>query len=278
LNSLLRNTDVAINQDEFKDLQSLLFKLTGILLSENKTGLFSGRLNTRLRALNLASFKSYHQYLSSLSGKSEMDIFVHLMTTHETFFFREQESFNFLKNVILQEKRAEQSNFRLWSAGCSTGEEAYSAAMVIADKFGTSERAPWKVIGTDVSLEVLKNAESAIYKKERLDFMPPQYLKSYCLNGIGQYQGKMLIGKNIRSQTSFSYLNLDADTYQVGQFDVIFLRNTLIYFQPEKKLAIIKKMINALKPMGWLIVGNAESLRGLDSRLKQHTPSIYQLI
>jgi chemotaxis protein methyltransferase CheR len=164
--------------------------------------------------------------------------------------------------------------FRIWSAASSSGEEAYSLAMVIADQLGMNPYPGWSVMGSDVSQKVLDQATSGHYPMQRIDGIPERYLKNYCLKGVGVQEGTLLIDQPLRNRVEFRRINLNDTLPDIGKFDVIFLRNMLIYFQNETKIEIVKRLLDVLQPGGWLIVGHSESIKDFDDRLISHSPSI----
>lgn len=163
--------------------------------------------------------------------------------------------------------------FRVWSAACSSGEEAYSAAMVLADRL---DKVPWEVIGTDLSTRVLKRARKGHYKMERIEGIPKDYLRRFCLKGTGQFEDTLLIDSLIRTRVCFSYANLNRTLPQLGDFDVIFLRNVLIYFNQATKREIVRRVLELFKPDGYLLTGHSDTLKGVQYELEMRAPAIYQ--
>ncbi len=202
---------------------------------------------------------------------------VDLLTTNETYFFREPRHFELLAKEIIPERQRGRP-LRLWSAASSSGEEAYSMAMVLADQIGTTAAAHWEVIGSDISRRVVERARAGHYPMQRIDGIPRAYLQDYCLKGTGAQDGTMLIDAPLRERVKFRLVNLNESLpADLGLFDVVFLRNMLIYFQNETKAEIVRRVMGTLQPMGWLIVGHSESLKGVHPRLIQHSPSVYRV-
>lgn len=235
-----------------------------------------GRLSARVRQLSLPGFRAYRELLNRPAEIDERQNFIDLMTTNETYFFREPAHFNLLGKEILEAQPSLPRPFRIWSAASSSGEEAYSMAMTLHDHLG-DRTGLWEVTGTDICRRVLERARRGHYRMERLDSMPRQYLFQYCLKGFGSQEGNMLVDRRLRDRVRFLHLNLAAPFQDIGPFDVIFLRNVLIYFQQDMKRAIVDRVVRQLRPGGWLVIGHSESLRGMDERLNQYSPSVYRL-
>ena len=263
-----------INDAEFKRLSSLLYDIAGITLSDAKKMLLTGRLSKRLTALGLGTYTQYFKYVTDPAHADELQFMVDLLTTNETYFFREPQHFDFLKQVVASTAKQGQT-FRVWSAAASIGAEAYTIAMVLADKLG--ENGAWEILGTDISNSVLEQARRGHYRMAEAEKIPQEYLKKYCLKGKGDQDGTFLIDKKLRQHVSFEQLNLNVDGMKkTGDFDVIFLRNVLIYFDIPTKQRVIANLIPCLKNSGYLIVGHSESLNGISNALAQVKPTVYR--
>ncbi len=261
-----------ISDREFNQIRDLLFDKTGITLSDGKKPLVSGRLAKRLRHFQFENFGDYYQYLASEKFVGdEMQVFMNLLTTNETHFFREIAHFEFLKNHILT-KHPAATTFRMWSAASSSGEEAYSAAMVIANDRGDQ---PWDILATDINSHVLTTAKQGIYPLAVSKEIPNTLLKAFCLRGVGNQSGNFVIDMQLKKHVEFKQLNLNNHLPDIGKFDLIMLRNVMIYFNNETKLKIVKQLLLKLKKGGYFIVGHSESLNFLKSELKLVKPSIY---
>ncbi|MGF1643803.1 MAG: CheR family methyltransferase [Thiotrichales bacterium] len=254
----------------FNVIKRFVFDAAGIHLADTKHALVSGRLGKRLRA---HAFTRYDDYLRLLAtDRAEAQIALDLLTTNETYFYREPQHFEFLRDTILP-GRVRGQMFRAWSAACSSGEEPYSVAMTLADALGD---AAWEVIGTDISSRVLEKARAGRYPLDRAHHIPRDALHRHCLKGIGPEEGQLLIAKPLRQRVRFLHANLNASLPDVGIFDLILLRNVMIYFQPETKRSLIERLATHLRPGGWLFIGHSESLTGLTERLIQVRPAIYR--
>lgn len=268
----LPNRQVSLKDQEFRLFQALFYDQLGLQLPPAKKPLVAGRLAKRLAALELGSYLEYYELLVGSEGGDEMEIAIDLITTHETYFFREPQHFNYLQQKILPQV-AGQADFRVWSAASSTGEEAYTLAMVLDQH--RSPR-PWSVLGTDISLAVLRSARKGLFPEVRGERIPPHYLKRYCLKGKDRYSGYFLVERALRERVEFRPNNLTSPCPELGQFDLILLRNVLIYFDPPTKQLVLGHLIDRLRPGGWLMVGHSESLQERPGRLEQLAPSIYR--
>lgn len=262
-----------ISDREFARFQSLIHGITGIHLASSKKALLCGRLAKRLRGRNLAGFGEYYELVSSGRDPAELETCINLLTTNETYFFREAKHFDLLRQRILP-LRQPGATFRAWSAACSSGEEPYTIAMVLAEALNTN--GPWEVFASDISTAVLEKAKLGQYPLERARNIPDGMLKKYCLKGIDSQSGNLLVDEALRKRVRFARINLNSALPQVGEFDVIFLRNVLIYFQPDVKRQVVARLANHLKPGGWFIIGHSESLNGLSDSLRPVMPTVYR--
>ncbi len=270
-------TPGAVLQDkEFASFRDLIYRIAGIHLSDAKKVLLAGRLHRRLQHHGLASYGDYFRLIDSGKAPDELQIMVDLLTTNETYFFREDKHFDFLRNHIQTRLRLRQDvaqDVSIWSAACSTGEEVYTLAMVLADELGL-ERS-WTITGSDISTRVLKTATAGHYSLDRTRGLPDAYLRKYCLKGVRENAGTFLIDPQLRSRTRFLQINLNQTLPDIGDFDVIFLRNVMIYFDMETKRQVVARLAQRLRPGGLLIVGHSESLNGLTDALCPVQPTIY---
>ena len=261
----------AISAEEFSQFRKLIFDIAGISLSEAKKSLLVGRLAKRLKHFGFASFSEYYRHVTAPQNDGEFQTMVDLLTTNETFFFREPKHFQFLQSLVTRAS----APFRVWSAACSSGEEAYSMAMVLAEERGNEA---WEVVGSDISSRVLAKAKHGHYPLSRTDGIPLALLRKYCLKGIGNHAGTLLIVKELRERVRFFQNNLMNPQRNLGLFDVIFLRNVMIYFNNETKRQVIANLLPFLKSDGYLVVGHSESLNGLVNELTAESPTIYRRV
>lgn len=247
-----------------------MFKEAGVSLPATKGALVRGRLTRRLSARGLSSFADYYELIRRDPGERQQA--VDLLTTNETYFFREPKHFDFMREVVLPSKQGERS-FSIWSAACSSGEEVYSLAMLLADVRGKRH---WNILGSDLSTRVLQKARLGHYGMARTDGIPRKYLQDYCLKGKDSQAGTLLVGRELRERTTFQQINLNTTLPTIGPFDVIFLRNVMIYFSPETKAEVVARLAQKLKPGGYLFIGHSESLQGCNPGLQLVRPSVYR--
>ncbi|MEW5755491.1 MAG: protein-glutamate O-methyltransferase CheR [Pseudomonadota bacterium] len=264
-------TDAApISELEFQQFQRFIYDAAGISMSSAKKALVSGRLASRLKVHNCASYGEYFRLV--MSGGSEFQVAVDLLTTNETYFFREPKHFEFLRNTILPALPSGRA-VRVWSAASSSGEEPYTLAMVLDDAL---RGRPWEVFGSDISTRVLERAQTGHYVMERGRDIPPDILSRYCLKGVGPNEGTFLVARELRNRVKFAQINLNQPLPSVGEFDVIFLRNVMIYFNVETKRQVVARLLGALRSGGYFIISHSESLNGINETLKVVKPSIYR--
>jgi chemotaxis protein methyltransferase CheR len=262
-----------ITDTEFSRFQRFIYEAAGITLSPAKKALVCGRLSKRLQAHELESFGAYFELLSSGHAGDEVQTAVDLLTTNETYFFREPKHFDVLRELATR-ARGRAQPFRVWSAASSSGEECYSIAMVLADCLDASQTA-WDIVGSDISTRVLRRARTGHYPMERARNIPPAYLKRYCLRGQGEQDGTLLVERRLRSKVSFAQVNLKSDLPRLGTFDVVFLRNVMSYFNGVTKRQVVARVISLLKPGGHFFIGHSESLNDITTAVDQLAPSVY---
>lgn len=232
----------------------------------------AARLAKRLQFYQLQTYGQYYQILMDGNFAGEFQAFINILTTNETYFFREPQHFIFLEKDILKDWQGE--HFRVWSAASSSGEEAYSIAMVLAETLGFRS---WEVLGSDVNTQMLDKARIGVYTMDRLDQMDKTLLAKYCLKGARSQQGKFRVDDAIRKKVKFVQLNLNGSMpSDIGLFDVIFLRNVLIYFDIESKKTIVERLMKCLKPNGYFVISHSESLHQVTDRLVMVMPSIFK--
>ncbi len=267
---------LSISDKEFNLFKSLIYDKAGIALSESKRNLVVSRLSKRMRQLDIDSFKQYHDLVTQKHNDTEIQNIIDFLTTNETYFFREPKHFDFLKNEVLVKLKSG-TNFKIWSAASSTGEEAYSIAMVLAEKFGL--QSDWKVYGTDINSDVVKQASRGLYPIDESEKISKNHLINYCLKGVRDQSGKMLMDSRLKRHINFDLLNLNGVwPDHISNFDMIFLRNIMIYFDLETKQKLVNKIADKIKPGGYLIIGHSETLNQITDRFKIIRPSICQKI
>lgn len=264
-----------LTEREYIIIRDLLFKHTGISLGPSKKALVSGRLFNRIKELGYSTYGDYFALLVSGKNPGELQKAIDLLTTNETYFFREPKHFAMLADVAREAKK--DHIFRVWSAASSTGEEVYSIAMTLADLTRMGQCQNWEVRGSDISTRVLETARTGLYSMDRIDGISQEYLKRYCLRGTGPYENKILMDRKLREKTEFAQINLIEPLPELVPFDVIFLRNVLIYFEVAEKRKILKNLLPTLTPTGVLFVGLAESLNGVIDGMVTIGPGAYRV-
>lgn len=262
-----------LSDREFAQFQSMLYNISGISLATSKKTLVISRLSKRLRECELSSFGEYLKLLDRSDHRHELQTAVDLLTTNETYFFREPNHFTFLKTLAEKSKSSGTDNYRVWSAACSSGQEPYSIAMVLESCLGNR---PWEILASDISTQVIDKAKKALYPIAQADNIPKEFLLKYCLKGVGSQAGTFLIDRMLRDRIQFFHGNLNTQLPKLGQFDVIFLRNVMIYFDTETKRQVVSRLETLLKPGGHLLIGHSETLNGINDRLKMLAPSIFR--
>lgn len=263
---------IDITDREFALFQRFIYDAAGISLSSSKKALVTSRLSNRLALRKLRSFSEYFDVVSSGKDAQEVQTAIDLLTTNETYFFREPKHFDLLREQA-QLARGRGQPFKAWSAACSTGEETYSIAMVLA---ATLQTTPFDLIGSDISSRVLERARAGHYPASRTTHIPKPYLQQFCLRGTHEQEGTVLVDRPLRDRVRFMQLNLNTTLPRIGPFDIIFLRNVLIYFSPETKRQVAERVLSVLKPGGHLLIGHSETLNDLSTGAVSLAPSIYR--
>jgi chemotaxis protein methyltransferase CheR len=262
----------SITDREFQEIKTWIHQVAGINLSTQKKALVMGRLAARLRNYQLRTYGEYFHLLQRGEQPSEFQIAIDLLTTNETHFFREPKHFDFLREKIASD-RFPRRELRVWSAAASSGEEAYSIAMTLAASLAN---APWEVLASDLSSRALEQARIGHYSLARAETIPRQFLQAHCLKGIGAQVGTFLIAPQLHSRVQCAQINLINTLPPIGEFEFIFLRNVMIYFDAPTKREVVARILRHLRPGGYLIVGHAETLNGMTDAVKSVMPSIYR--
>ena len=263
---------------EFQYIRDLVMTQTGIVVSENKQELIYSRLSKRVRALNLGGFGDYIDLLEEGRNKEEMVAFVNAITTNLTAFFREGHHFDYLRDHALpkiMERNRQSRKIRIWSAGCSTGEEAYSIAMVLAEKLGF-DTWDWRVLATDIDTDVLSSANSRIYSADRVTGIDASRLQRWFKKGSGRNQGLVQVAKELNDRISFKQLNLIKPWPIKNEFDIIFCRNVVIYFDIATQKRIFEGYAKYLAGHGNLFIGHSESLHKVTNLFESLGHTVYK--
>jgi chemotaxis protein methyltransferase CheR len=246
----------ALRDDTFRRITELMHAAIGLSFNESKKPLVSSRLGPRVQRLGLADYDAYADLISRPGDGGEFQMAVDLLTTNETYFFREPAHFELLERDLAAAKPASVS---VWSAASSFGDEAYSTAMLLADMQAQGRIGPdWSILGTDISDRVLRSAIEAIYPEDRLRNVDPQRIRRHCLRGEGTSEGMVQVAPGLRKRVRFGQLNLCRPIEKLGMFDVVFLRNVLIYFDAPTKVEVVDRVLDELRPGGLFFIGTAE--------------------
>lgn len=252
-----------LTEKQFKKLASLVYQESGINLSENKVSLLQARIAKRLRTTRIDSITEYIDYIAS--NPDEYSNFIDGVTTNHTFFFRENKHCEYLLKTIDRTK-----HYKIWSAASSSGEEAYSIAVQLL-----AAAISFEILGTDISATMLITAQKGIYPAERAKAVPSSILTRYFQKGMNNYEHHIKVKDEVKRYVTFKRFNLITDIPQ-ERYDIIFLRNVMIYFDLPTKLKVVNSLMKALKPSGYFIIGQSENLLGINPSLASVTPSIYQ--
>lgn len=261
----------SISTQAFERFRTFIYERAGISLAQHKRHLVSARVQKRLRQLGLNSFDAYLEFVSQPGQNSERQHLIDLLTTNETYFYREPDHFEYLMANILPAYRG--CSVRVWSAACSSGEEVYTLAMVMMECLGLSD---WQIFGSDISSRMIEAAQTGLYPLDRAKKLPPEWLKKYCLKGVRSQTGKFLVTAKLRVKARFERRNLLQLTDGGETFDVVFLRNVLIYFDQSTKQNVVNRIARRINPGGYLFLSHTESLHGIDTSLQAIQPSIFR--
>ncbi len=271
-----------LTDQDFRRLSKFVGEMTGIKLPEVKKTMLQARLQKRLRELRLSSYSDYCEYLLSPEGaKREVEEFVNVVTTNKTDFFREPHHFDFLVETAVPFLRwrglIRHHYLNVWSAACSSGMEAYTLAMTLAEFEKTNPNFAWSILGTDISTKVLEKASAAVYREEEIEPVPMELRKKYLLRSSDRTKRLVKIVPELRSRVKFGWLNFVDESYDISeQFEIIFCRNVLIYFDRKTEFEILKRISRHLVPGGFLFLGHSESLNGFPLPFDVVGPTVYQ--
>jgi len=264
---------------EFEKISQLVYSHCGIHLHDGKKELVKARLSKRIREGNFRSFADYFEYVKTGEGTDEFITMIDSLSTNLTSFFREDGHFRALARIVpslLREQTPRgKPRLRLWSAGCSTGEEPYTMA-ITALEAAQGLNAELRLLATDISTRVLKKAEQGIYPAGRVKAIPPDLLRKYFQVGQGNSAGHYRVKKDVRELVAFQRFNLMDPMAAGDPFDVIFCRNVMIYFDKKTQEGLVTRFHSRLAKGGYLFIGHSESLTGLNHAFKYLEPSLYR--
>ncbi len=266
----------------FALFRQLVYRESGIWLDQGQAGAIAGRLSKRLHELGLATLKQYYRYVLLPQHAEERAVMLDSVIAQDTHFFREPKHFEFLAQRLFprwQQEAAEQKRprrVRVWSVGCSTGEEPFSIAMMLLSYFPPELGWDIEVLGSDISRNALSRASAGVWPVERSAEIPHDLLQRYMLKGVGEQAGWMKAGPEILKMVRFSRVNLvDRKTFAIGIFDLLFCRNVLTYFDEDAKFRVLDNLTRHLSPQGFLFVSRGEEIESVSGRLRRLLLSIY---
>jgi chemotaxis protein methyltransferase CheR len=269
-----------LSMEEFHVLAALVFTQSGINLTAAKKVMLESRLNKRLRALKLESFKDYIHLLGrGADVTSELIHMIDVVTTNKTDFFREPHHFTYLENKILPELARTKPEVKLWSAACSSGEEPYTLAMVMEHFASQQDKFRYNIFASDISTTMLEKGALAIYPADKVECIPQEAKRRYLLKSRDLEKPTVRVAPSLRSKVRFKRINLMDTILPVDEiFDIIFCRNVLIYFDRKTQLEVVRKLTTHLTVGGYLFIGHSESLYQADLPLTQEKPTVYKKI
>lgn len=272
-----------MSDDEFKLFSTLICTRLGIKMPSNKKLMLVSRLSKRMKALACNTFSDYYNYLvTGPACDDEFNRMIESVTTNKTDFFREPNHFRIMRETVLPqllsgERFRSRRSISAWSAGCSTGAEAYSIAMVMDDFFSEHNTGDFTILATDISQKVLKAGINAVYTEQEIEPVPLEMRKKYVLRGLDDNRGLFRMAPEIRKKIKFRQLNLMANDYSVvGDMDIIFCRNVIIYFDRKTQIELFGKIFNLLVPGGYLFIGSSETLYGINDMFISVGPTVYR--
>jgi chemotaxis protein methyltransferase CheR len=267
------------SESDFIKISRLVYEQCGINLHDGKKELVKARLGKRIRAGNFSSFRDYFEYVLQDHSGEEMIQLLDSISTNFTHFFRENQHFEFLKQEVLTAKKTRaggSKRLRIWSAGCSTGEEPYTIAITLLETMPPGSGWDMKILATDLSTKVLATAQAGVYLREKVQNLPLDLIRKYFLRGENRWQNYVKIKPQAKSLVSFKRLNFMESFSFNEPFDCIFCRNVMIYFDKETRSNLVNRFYEQLDKGGIFFIGHSESLSGLDHPFQYVKPAIYR--
>jgi chemotaxis protein methyltransferase CheR len=274
----IKSSSPKLQPHHFTQISQLVYRVCGIKLpqGQGKEELVKARLMKRLAALKLENFDQYLALLEKEPGGKELTLMIDALTTNKTCFFREPHHFDFLRKEVLPLLRRNNAPIRIWSAGCSSGEEPVSLSILLKENITDIARRDVRILATDLCTKVLSKAREATYKEETVQSMPGHLIQKY-FNCIATEPVRLYrVADEVRAMVWFAHLNLMDKWPMQGPFDFIFCRNVMIYFDRETQRTLVHRFWQLLKPMGHLFVGHSENLTEASSEFSYVKPAIYQ--
>ena len=274
----------ALSDSEFAELVKIIYDKTRIQMSNHKRALVTSRLSKRLRALHMDSFREYIEFVKNAKDE-ELTNFVNAVTTNKTDFFRENKHFEYMKSTFLPDweknfKAGKVKNLRIWSAACSTGEEPYTIQMTLHEYFSSNyDKYDIKVLASDIDTNVLAHGRAGIYREESVEPIQDNILRKYFLKGAGDKEGLYKVKDILKKNLFFRQLNFKDEDFDIHtQFDLIFCRNVIIYFDKDFQKELFNKFYRYLKDDSLVFIGHSETLFGVSDKFKYVASNIYKKI
>jgi chemotaxis protein methyltransferase CheR len=265
-----------LNEKDFNLFREVIYRESGINLSPMKKALVQSRLMRRMRELQIRDFNEYYEYLNENYDDERIHL-INCITTNKTDFFREAGHFDYMKNEVLPKYVKEnKKSIRIWSAGCSTGEEPYTIAISLLEFYKDKTLPDIKILATDIDTKVLETAMEGTYKEETVKVVDREVLRRYALKGVGGNEGYYRMKDSVKKMIYFKRLNLLADTFPLkNKFDIIFCRNVVIYFDRNSQVKLFKQFYNYLNNDGYLFIGHSETLTSVSNLFQFRGRSVY---
>jgi len=278
-NHIVLEREFEFTQDDFGYLREMVSSRTGIVVADEKLDMFYSRLARRLRLLGLSDFKKYCDLIKNEQDGFEAGQLINAITTNLTSFYREPYHFDFIAESLIPELIKADPNrrrLRIWSAGCSSGEEPYSIAITLHHLGLVPKGWDIEILATDIDSNVLEHAVSGVYGIDQINKVPDQYLQSGFLRGKRAHSGKVCIKPEVCNMVKFAQLNLNSNWSLPEPVDIVFCRNVIIYFDKESKKELVSRIAENLMPGGYLFIGHSESLFGISDRFELVGKTIYR--
>lgn len=264
-----------ISDKDFKKFSELVYDKTGINLSEAKKQLLQSRVNKILRKKNIATYSEYYDLVSK--DQEELIHFIDAISTNVTSFFREEKHFQFMADVWAREFLQDPKDVSIWSAACSSGEEPYSIAIQLFELFNKS-KTELSILASDISTRIIAQAQKAVYSIDKLKNTDLEIVKRYFLKGKNKAEGYVRVKDDIKRIVQFNRINLIENYNMKKEFDIIFCRNVMIYFDNPTRQKIVNRLYHNLKNNGYLFIGHSESLNGIQHSFRFVSPAIYRKV
>jgi len=276
-------TGLRISEKDFTRFSQLIYEVCGIRMPPHKRSMLEARLRKRLRSLGLTSYEEYRDYIFSHEGMvEELTNMIDVVTTNKTDFFREPRHFDYLNTIALPQLidstgAGIERPLRVWSAGCSSGEEPYTLAMVLDDFSWSGQKLRYQILATDISTQVLDKAVLGIYHQDKIEPVPMPMRRRYLLKSRSKDDPRVRVVPELRERVQFRHLNFMDENYAVSDpQDIIFCRNVIIYFDRATQERFLSRLCRCLVPGGYLMMGHSETLSGMALPVTQQAPAVYR--